>query len=431
MVSNWTPNRIRNRTNTSSYSLGIAWSVSINSLVSSEGHNTTFNLLRLLDTIRPRQPRCKATVYDSQLYYTINYNETLLPPKSSLNAMNFYSIAAAIFIDTWIEHCCKEKSGVRSCEMLSYMNPATSADEALDSFLDVDIDWMEPLHANQTKPPEQDRSRSLMELTNIINTANQRSRMIAAPPIGTGAMSSWNFTAGITGSWKLGRDMYCRNSASVRNSLESAPIPTTTVIQRSSCGFILKNVPSPLNTSGLHNHSSSFQRGAAAASEAAANLYRGAGSVKVKKKRVRPSRRVPTTVVKTDTTNFKAMVHYFTGIPHTSSSTGESTLPPSATSYSPESTMWAISPSFSNTLHPILSKIPKSSPASLNPTPSAATTALLSSSFPARQSLFGPPFIRASASITGSCYILNSTNSEELTRSLNDSSFFDNCPAKY
>jgi hypothetical protein len=312
------------------------------------------------------------------------------------------------------------------------------ADQALDSFMTVDIDWMQHFYTGQTKLPDSSQwsSNSIndeleMELLHIINAANKRSRTIAAPAINTAAMGSWDLAACTMGSWKPELDM-CRNAALHINSFDASPV-STTAVPRSSCSLITKNLPAALNTSALHEYPPVYRSDPPPLqpAEATGGLCRGVGVPKPKKKRIRPSRRVPTTVVKTDTSNFKAMVQHFTGIPPTSTvTTQESTEAPPASSF-PESTSSATSPSFSKPLpHPVLCKISNSSLANPKSTASASITAcsspLLSSSIPTRQSLPELPFPSTVASITGSDQIPNSADSEEQANMpLIDAAFFE------
>jgi len=189
------------------------------------------------------------------------------------------------------------------------------ADRAINSFINVDIGWSHQFYDGQTKLPVSGQSSSMTELKSSI--------------INPGAKGFYDLAA----ATKSEREM-----------------------RRVAVSLITGNVSGARNMPSGHKFSSAFH-GRQWAVAAPSRLSCKGGAVNVKNKREKRFQCVPTQVVKTDTSNFMAMVQHFTGIPHTTTTTGESTLAPSAFSSSPRSTTSAISTSLSKRFpHPALCK---------------------------------------------------------------------------
>lgn len=180
-----------------------------------------------------------------------------------------------------------------SCRIRGDMNHEF-ADQALDSFMNADFDWMQHFYPGQAQLPEPSQWSSTindvleMELLHIINAANNHSHMMAAAPaINTAAMSSWDLAAATMGSWKPDLDLRW-NAALHVNSFDPTSV-TATAVPLGSCSLITKNTPAAVDTSALHEFPSAFRNDPPALPpmEAAG----GSAPLKPKRKRQRPSRR--------------------------------------------------------------------------------------------------------------------------------------------
>eukprot|EP01018_Ginkgo_biloba_P029237 Gb_21923 [translate_table: standard] len=220
------------------------------------------------------------------------------------------------------------------------MNPNESAADALNSVIDIET-WLQFL---QRKP--MDRANQLdeqleMEIINIINNMNSKPSGSAGPILMTNK-------PGATCTAPL---MYCGNFVATRpeevlhvstsvcsNFAADATVMTTVGLTSAATNTSTANSSTPATTACL--------------------TVNGGKPVKPKKKRFRASRRVPTTLLKTDTSNFKAMVQHFTGIPATTETTSSpvsSTVSDPVISSQEEPVVTKPSP------HPAVCKIPSPS----------------------------------------------------------------------
>ncbi|GLJ39876.1 hypothetical protein SUGI_0815520 [Cryptomeria japonica] len=245
------------------------------------------------------------------------------------------------------------------------MNPESS--ESVNPLLDIDS-WLDFCQSRGGLMEDHLDT----ELMNIINSNNNHHRGHMSP----------SRPSSMTMHMKQNHNSY--DLSSLMNSAEATSV-TTMAMPRS---FI--NIPTNSSSAKSSNITSGTTPSTGLQGRPNAT---GNGAVKVKKKRVRASRRVPTTVLRTDTSNFKAMVQHFTGIPVDTSSSSSS--PTTTATTNPSSS----EPPFTKPLpHPAVCKIPPSTQNKPS-TSSAAATAATSASNDGEQHSLSLPSSFSSQSV--------------------------------